>query len=243
MRIFFATTVKIDRKGYVLRNIDDADGINSAAYGGAGLFDIGDCICPVSGEYQERTYRSGQGRSLWKSASKVRTAEQALSFYKSFGPIWPSLDAYVNGATIPAWRMADVLKWHKTLRNISERKESYMGWVHPGKIDDPSVYLKDRLLGSNAEIFLDKSGPHGEITIQIQMPWQFALIEMLTEIGVTRRTIESQRTCGYCGSPFTAGGGRGGSKRIDAKYCSPSCTQAASRQRRKILAGVLPSDQ
>ena len=234
MRIIFAADVAVDRKGYALQTLQEpapkGGTLMSLAVPERG--DMGQCICEMSGERSARRYVAGEGTSLWKAAAKVENEKQALNFFKNYGPILPGA-IFSDGSRRQYWVVKDLLEAFKALRTVSSRREDTLTNPSEGGFDDVSAYLNNKQMANAADVFLDKSGAQGITRVQLKASYHLILIEMMHEIGVTRRTVESQRQCEHCGTIFTAGGGRGGSKRLDARYCSAACAKAASRLRAK----------
>jgi hypothetical protein len=93
--------------------------------------------------------------------------------------------------------------------------------------------LNNQKLVDRANIVIDLTDPSFPLFIEAPSLLRFMMLEMWSEFGGERPAHAGVRTCAHCGSPFLAGGRRGGKgRRGDARYCSESCKNMASRLRR-----------
>jgi len=93
--------------------------------------------------------------------------------------------------------------------------------------------LKKQVLLSRANIAIDTADADLPLIIEAPSLLRFMLFEMWSQFGGERPGRTGVRSCAHCGRTFRVGGRRGTkARRVDARFCSDSCKNMASRTRR-----------
>jgi ribosomal protein L24E len=108
-------------------------------------------------------------------------------------------------------------------------------YVEAGDREGFSLVLNGNRLLDRANIAIDISQPESPLIVEAPSLLRFMVVEMWNEFGGERPAKLGFRTCSHCGRQFQIGGRRGTKTlRTDARFCSNSCRNMASRARVKL---------
>jgi hypothetical protein len=163
-------------------------------------------------------------RGLWEKARKFDSPESAADFMSQWGQISRSL---LDDGTRPYDEAYILIEEHLAgLKHLATFVDAYdrIGFCSS---------LNQQVLLHRANIVIDVSQADHQLVIEAPSLLRFMLLEMWSEFGGERPAHVGIRNCAHCRRMFHVGGRRGTkTRRQDAKYCSESCKNMASRARR-----------
>lgn len=179
-------------------------------------------IVGVSGRNESVTYSLDQNLRLWKKIVAAEDVDGVAAFMSR----WGSLDIF-HTVTEPKNRFdtAYILlePLIQGLQYLAKKVEAF----------DPegfSMSLRENAV-FHGKIAVDVATPGLLIFLDARSFYQFLIFEMWNEFGGERPAHQAIRRCSYCSRTFRVGGRRSNTRRTDAKYCSDSCRNMASRAR------------
>lgn len=228
MRTLIQATFFRDRKGYEVRINDERQPIASAAKrslpptilsGGA----RGPRIVGRSGVNDTHTISTADNHRLWEKVIKLDSPDDVAKFMGKWGKI-------------DRWLGEDSTQAHDEPFSLIKPKldgiKYLAAFVDSGDRESFAWSLRQQILAQRVDIKLDIKEPYYPLVIDAKSLYRFILFEMWSEFGSARSANLGIRTCEYCSKTFNIDGRRGGrGRRADARYCSDSCKNMASRAR------------
>lgn len=225
MRAAVQTTLIRDRQGYDVRDYGQPAFDPKLTLLGrppSGIHIVG-----RSGLNELVTISTASNLRLWVKASQLVSPEQVAGFMTK----WGQLSRWIgDDGSRPYEEPFILLEPHLNgLRQLA-------GYVEAGDRDNFYLNLKNNRLLDRANLTVDVQNPESALVLEAPSLLRFMLIEMWNEFGGERPANLGFRSCRYCGLTFQVGGRRySHGRRADARYCSASCKNMASRKRTKGL--------
>jgi hypothetical protein len=222
MRAVIRTTIIRDTKGYEVRDYGEPKP-GKTLLGGppSGIHIIG-----RSGINEKFLISTDQNLRLWEKVRHLNSPQDLADFMSRWGQVsrWLGEDG-----SRPHSESFLLLEPHiKAIKQLAS-------YVEAGDKVGFCWNLKDRILVERANFIIDTDQPEMPLIIETPSILRFMLLEMWAEFGGERPAHLGIQQCGYCERPFHVGGRRGTkSRRADARYCSDSCRNMASRVRREV---------
>jgi hypothetical protein len=229
----FAVTVDRDIDGYEVKTAFATECDIDAARGtlAGGSLKVGDPTIEIvgrSGKTEPVTYRTNLRRPrIWTKLKNLTYPGDIASFMSDWG--------IIDGPPRRTFEYRSSLEWLglivNNLKHLAAFVESYdrdgfLAALGPAPVFHGTLIPEPTVRGSG-------------LVGHVSSLEQFLVLEMWLDFGAECPARESIRTCPWCKHAFRAGGRiMSGSMRSDARYCSASCRNQASRARTKAANQV-----
>ena len=219
MRTSVRTTIIRDRAGYNVHdygNPTPVPGVTLLGQPPSGVHIIG-----RSGANEKVSIRTTQNLRLWEKARKLNSPHEVAGFMDRWGQIsrWLGDDGSkpYSEAYILIEPHLQSIKELATCVEIGDKQNFYLS-------------LTGNRLVDRAIIAVDLTEPDSAFIVEAPSLLRFMVVEMWNEFGGERPAGFGFRICPHCGGQFQVGGRRDTkTRRIDARFCSDSCRNMASR--------------
>ena len=233
MKATVRTLIIRDRAGYEVRDYGEPSRASSSTIltgQPSGIHIVG-----RSGVNETLWLSTEANRNLWRKVRKLSSPDSVSEFMNAWGQITRWL---TDDGTRPYSEGFILIEPHLTgLKYLADIVEA-------GDRLEFSAAISTHNLFSRTNITVDVTSSEMPIVIEASSLLRFCLFEMWNELGGERSTQMGFRKCLYCGHAFQVGGRRGTqTRRGDARYCSASCKNMASRSRKSMqpdAASTLP---
>jgi hypothetical protein len=221
MRSVVRTTIIRDKRGYEVRDYG-----NPTPPPGATLLSApptGVHIVGKAGANEMFSISTADNLRLWEKARHLISADDVADFMCRWGQLsrWLTDDGS-QPYSEPFLLIEPHLQGLRQLASFVETDDKF-GFCRS---------LKNQLLLARANIAIDINDPGLPVVVEAPSLLRFMLLEMWNEFGGERPAQLGVRSCSYCGKLFQVGGRRGtATRRADARHCSDSCKNMASRAR------------
>lgn len=224
MRAIVRTLIIRDRAGYEVRDYGNPDPQNPAERTLAGAPPSGIHIVGRSGVNETFWLSNERSLRLWEKVRRLNSPESVAKFMCRWGQITRWL---IDDGTKPYQESYLLIEPHLVgLKHLASLVDS-------GDKFGFSWNLYEHQLLSRTNITVDVGHPDLPVMIEASSLLRFLLFEMWSEFGGDRPASPGLRNCSHCGRLFRVGGRRGtNARREDARYCSKSCRNMASRLRK-----------
>lgn len=224
MRASVRTTIIRDLNGYGVRDYGNPQPDPKRTL--ANPAPSGVHIIGMSGINEMVSISTADNLRLWKRAHKLNSPDDVAAFMGRWGQISRSL---LDDGSRPYDEPYLLIEEH--LRGIRYLAE----FVESGDKEGFCLSLKGNRLLDRANIAVDIEEPESPLIIEAPSLGRFMIIEMWNEFGGERPATLGLQNCEYCGRQFHVGGRRKtAGRRVDARFCSDSCRNMASRARKKL---------
>jgi hypothetical protein len=224
MRSVVRTTIIRDKGGYEVRDFG-----NPKPPPGATLLSgppTGVHIVGRAGANEMVSISTTDNLRLWEKARHLISPQDVADFMSRWGQLsrWLTDDGS-QPYSEPFLLIEPHLQGLRQLANFVEADDKF-GFCRS---------LNNQLLLARANIAIDINDPGLPLVVEAPSLLRFMLLEMWNEFGGERPAQLGIRSCSYCGKLFQVGGRRGtGARRADARHCSDSCKNMASRARMSV---------
>jgi hypothetical protein len=224
MRTSVQTTIIRDSGGYEVHDYGNPVPDPSVSLLGqppSGIYIVG-----KSGVNEKVVISTALNLHLWEKARRLNSPHEVAQFMDRWGQI-------------SRWLNDDGSKPYKEAYFFIEERlqgiKRLAGYVDASDKQGFSSSLNGSRLLDRANIAIDINDPLSPLIVEAPSLLRFMVIEMWNEFGGERPATLGFRNCSYCGEQFQVGGRRKTKTlRIDARYCSDSCRNMASRARVKL---------
>jgi hypothetical protein len=221
--------VQKDIEGYEVRYVEAKRGRTVVQ-----IQDPGWEIVGRSGKTETVICRMDQNLRLWQKARRVlqyrreqlvveKSLDEVARFMSTWGPLIPPLR--IAGREVFDERAA--LDPFGRINYLSGIVDEFSGSNDKDRRADQVKFISSMDDAAVAQARLEVKPAKKGSPFSLRMPTLLTFIEFEMLIALHAKP-DSPRLCKYCGKPFKAGGSRGKSRRIDAKYCKNSCKNMAS---------------
>jgi hypothetical protein len=235
MHAIVRTLIIRDRDGYEVRDYGNPEPGNAAKNTILSGLPSGIHIVGRSGSNETYWLSNEQNLRLWEKARRLNSPQRVAEFMSKWGQI-------------TRWLGDDGARPYDESYILIE--PHLIGLIHLADFVDVRdkfgfcLALKEHRLLDRANITVDMSSPDMPVVIEAPSLLRFLLFQMWNEFGGERSARTGIKSCSHCGTLFPAGGRRGTrARRGDARYCSDSCKNMASRSRNSIHATTTSTPQ